>query len=79
MYQRKVYVDMLNAVESELADVSSAPLRQSKELFRDISKGYRSLRRSTYPHQPYVDTLYNSIRVAAILELFSTNNYPWGK
>ena len=32
MYQRKVDVDMLNAVKSVLADVSSVSLRQSKEI-----------------------------------------------
>ena len=37
MYQRKVDVDMLNAVVCWLTN---------------------SLRRSAYPHQPYVDTLY---------------------
>ena len=42
MYQRKVYVDMLNAVKSLLADVSSVS----------------PLQRSAYPHQPYVDILY---------------------
>ena len=41
MYQRKVDVNMLNAVKSMLATYST-----------------HSLRRSAYPHQPYVDTLY---------------------
>ena len=55
MYQRKLDVEMLNAVKSVLADVSS------------ISP---PLRRSAYPHQPYVDTLYAlSIPFAVILVL----------
>ena len=41
MYQRKVDVDMLNAVKSVLADVSS--VSPSSE--------------QSFPHQPYVNTL----------------------
>ena len=52
MYQRKVDVDMLNAVKSVLADVSSvSPSSEQRE-------PTHSLRRLAYPHQPYVDTLY---------------------
>ena len=47
MYQRKVDVDMLNALKSVLADVSSVS---------PSSEQRHSLRRSAYPHQPYVDT-----------------------
>ena len=54
MYQRKVNVDMLNAV----TDVSSAlALRQSKQE-RSKRQPTHSLLRSAYPHQPYIDTLY---------------------
>ena len=52
MYQRKVDVDMLYAVKSVLADVSS--VSPSSELRQPT----HSLRRSAYPHQLYVDTLY---------------------
>ena len=51
MYQRKVDVDMLNAVKSVLADVSS--VSPSSE-----TSANNSLRCSAYPHQPYVDKLY---------------------
>ena len=46
MYQRKVDVDMLNAVKSVLANA------------RNVSQHIVFLPRSAYPHQPYVDTLY---------------------
>ena len=49
MYQRKVDVDMLNVVKSMLADVSSVS---------PSSEQTYSLRRSAYPHQPRVDSLY---------------------
>ena len=54
MYQRKVDVDMLNAVKSVLADVSSVSPSSEQANVRKVS----SLRHSAYPHQPYVDTLY---------------------
>ena len=47
MYQRKVDVDMLNAVKSLLADVSS--ISPSSEQSYNIK---------TYPHQPHVDTFF---------------------
>ena len=50
--QRKVDVNMLNAVKSVLADVSS--VSPSSELRQPT----HSLRRSAYPHQLYVDTFY---------------------
>ena len=63
MYQRKVDMDMLNAVKIKLADVSS--VSPSSEQSFALTKGYRSkrqptrtLRRLAYPHQPHVDTLY---------------------
>ena len=46
MYQRKVDVDMLNAVKSVLADVSS------------VSPSSEQSSVSAYPHQPYADTLF---------------------
>ena len=46
MYQRKADVVMLNAVKSVLAD---------EGLTLEMSV---NTRRSAYPHQPYVDTLY---------------------
>ena len=61
MYQRKVDLDMLNAVKNVLADVSSVS---------PSSEQRHSLRRSVYPHQPYVDTLY-----VLTVKLVSRNNY----
>ena len=61
MYQRKVDVDMLNAVKSVLADVSSvSPLSEQRALCSDegLTLSQHTLRRSAYPHLPYVDTLY---------------------
>ena len=53
MYQGKVDVDMLNTVKSLLDDISSvSPSSEQKQ------KPTHSLRRSAYPHQPHVDTLY---------------------
>ena len=57
MYQREVDVDMLNAVKSLLADVSSvrpSSERQALRLFAVANA--RRKRRSAYPHQPHVDT-----------------------
>ena len=59
MYQHKVDVDMLNAVKSVLADVSS--VSPSSELRQPT----HSLRRSAYPHQLYVDTLIALITLPA--------------
>ena len=60
MYQRKVDVDMLNAVKSVLADVSSvSPSSERVQLLSSKRQPTHSLRRPAYyPHQPYVDTLY---------------------
>ena len=55
MYQRKIDVDMLNAVKSMLADVSNvSPLCSDEGLTLETSANTLF----TYPHQPYVDTLY---------------------
>ena len=58
MYQRKVYVDILNAIKSVLADVSSvSPLSEQRTLVpKSKLEPTHSLRHSAYPHQPYVDT-----------------------
>ena len=72
MYQRKVDVDMLNAVKSALADVSSVSPSSEKRRranARNVSQHVHSLQRSTYPHQPYVDTLYLLITCCANLFL----------
>ena len=53
MYQREVDVDTLNAVKSLLADVSSVSPSSEQ---RNVSQ--QTLRLSTYPHQPYVDTFF---------------------
>ena len=63
MYQRKVDVDIYNAVKSVLADVSSVSPWWEQSLCSDESERSKrqpthSLRCSAYPHQPYVDTLY---------------------
>ena len=65
MYQRKVDVDMLSAVKSVLADVSSVSpssdwSKADKGLTLETSANIVLFMawRSAYPHQPYVDTLH---------------------
>ena len=68
MYQRKVEVDMLNAVtESVLADVL-AKLCSDEGLTLERQPTH-SLRRSAYSHQPYVDTLPDLLRLSKWIKL----------
>ena len=62
-YQGKVDVDMLVAVKSVLAHISSvspsseqSPLLWRRTIAQNVSQ--HSLRHSAYPHQPYLDILY---------------------
>ena len=54
MYQRKVNVDMPNAVKSVLADVLSVSPSSEQ---RTLCQLTHSLRCSAYPHQPCIDIL----------------------
>ena len=64
MYQRKVDVDMLNAIKSVLAHVlsiSPSSEQRAESLVTCEDEGLTlktSANTSAYPHQPYVDTLY---------------------
>ena len=56
LYQRKVDVDILNAVRNVLADVSSVSHCSDEGVTLETLT--HILRRSVYPHQPFVDTVY---------------------
>ena len=58
MYQRKVDVDMFNAVKSDSLSRYLERALCSDEGEHSIRQPTHSLRRSAYPHKPYVDTFY---------------------
>ena len=78
MYQRKVDVDMLEAVRSVLADVSSvSPSSEQRTLKCLKHQPTHSLRHSAYPHQLYVDTFCYTATTAStyVLYMYMTGNW----